>query len=165
MSFVNGTQSIYRVQGTKEQRFCTSSRNYILHTFNQQCSCTNCIADPEDINKYHYIQHRNWKEVIVREKEKPRDTLTREEEYQRLPVNKLKISCVNKNYQYQDKKMSQLQDFLTATAITTMTQYYLIPQNKTTIKTSNKTLTTAASAVLPTRKMNQLYRIFVCLQI
>ena len=40
--------------------------------------------------------------------------------------------------------------------ITTMTQYY--SQNKTTIKTPNKTLTTAASAVLPTRKMNELYR-------
>ena len=90
MSVVTGTQSIYQVQGTKEQRFCTSSGNYILHIFNQQCSCTNCIANPEDINKYHYIQHRNWKEVIVREKEKQRVTLTGEEEYQRLTVNELK---------------------------------------------------------------------------
>ena len=87
MKTISGTQNFFQVQGPNEKR---PDGSYDLDTFKLQCSCTNCLNNPQNVELCHYLQDRCWKRTMVSEIYSQQEKEMSADDYKKLTVPELK---------------------------------------------------------------------------
>ena len=87
MKTISGTQNFFQVQGPNEKR---PDGSYDLDTFKLQCSCTNCLDNPQNVELCLYLQDRCWKRTMVSEIYSQQEKEMSADDYKKLTVPELK---------------------------------------------------------------------------
>ena len=87
MKTISGTQNFFQVQGSNEKR---PDGSYNLDTFKLQCSCTNCLDNPQNVELCLYLQDRCWKRTMVSEIYSQQEKEMSADDYKKLTVPELK---------------------------------------------------------------------------
>ena len=84
---ISGTQNLFQVQGEQPETLLLSNgRKYDLDLFDLQCSCTNCLHEPQKVTSCLYLNDQNWRKVKIEEKLSEQTGI----DYSEFTVNELK---------------------------------------------------------------------------